>query len=232
MTTRRRPDDAAYEDDEWYPQMPKSALPNALFTSGSTTSTRSVTTATTQRRPRSIPPRASALTSAQVQVKYGQPPPRRKDTEAPTRKWRPHPLFFIGLALIVAILGWVVLTSVAAWVTNMENHWHYGYPRTAQYDVVVGHNDSSAHPSHFIALNYNGQVEVIEFPGGDVSHARLYTGFDVLGQDASLSPVTLSFQDVNGDGKLDMIVTVENSHLVFLNKQVKGVWQFVKPQNP
>jgi len=171
-----------------------------------------------QRRS-SIPARASR---SRVDVVPG-PPPRRTSstshkTEALPRRWRLHPLLFVGLALIVAILGWVVFTSVATWVTNMENHWQYGYPRTAQYDVVVGHQDSAAHPSHFIVLNDDGQVEVIEFSGGDVSHARIYTGVAVVGADANLVPVTLSFRDVNGDGKLDMIVIAGNAQYVFLNE--------------
>lgn len=228
MTTRRRPDQpddgTEYDEDEeeWYPRMPKSALRSDIF-HGSATSTRSVLAASTNGRPRPIPPRASAAIT-QVRVKQGPPPPRRKDTEDLPRKWRPHPLLFIGLALIVAILGWVVLTSVAAWVTNMENHWQYGYPRTFQCDAVVGHQDSTTHPSHFIAMNLNGQVEVIEFPGGDTSHARIYTGMSIIGPDADKQPVTLSFQDVDGNGSLDMIVIAGNSRLVFLNRN----GQFVK----
>jgi len=40
--------------------------------------------------------------------------------------------------------------------------------------MVVGHNDSEAHPSHFIAINVDRHVDVIEFPGGDASKARIY----------------------------------------------------------
>lgn len=176
-----------------------------------------------QGRASRIPARASR---SSVEVVTGPPPrrqPSRRETEALPRR-RLHPLVFAGIALFIAILGWVVLTTVATWVTNMQDHWQYGYPRTAQYDIVVGHSDSPAHPSHFIALNLNGQVEIIEFPGGDASKARIYTGIAIVGPNATLNPVTLSFQDVNGDGLLDMIVTVGSSHYVFLNE--KG--QFVK----
>jgi len=172
------------------------------------------------RRSTPIPARASR---SRVEVVPG-PPPRqqpsrqRSVTEDLPRRWRLHPLVFVGLALIIAILGWVIFTTLATLVTNMENHWQYGYPRTAQYDVVVGHQDSAAHPSHFIVLNDHGQVEVIEFPGGDVSHAHIYTGVAVVGPDANLVPVTLAFRDVNGDGKLDMIVIAGNAQYVFLNE--------------
>jgi len=211
------------DEDAWYPRMPKSALryprtPDERLPARPRTPTYAVSRG---RPPSPYPQRASLQRPPPDEQRKG----RRSDA-LPRR--RMHPLVFIGIALFIALLGWVVLTTVAIWVTNTQEQWQYGYPRTAQYDVVVGHHDSATHPSHFIALNLNGQVEVIEFPGGDASKARIYTGLTVVvGQNANLVPVTLSFQDVNGDGLPDMIVTVGNAHYVFLNQ--KG--QFVKSQN-
>lgn len=190
---------------------------------------RSVVYRTTDAHPaaRPVSPVRIPARASRIEISKGPAPRRpseRRKTEQLPRTWRLHPLVFVGLALLIAILGWVVFTSVATWVTNAENHWQYGYPRTAQYDVVVGHQDSVAHPSHFIALNYDGQVEVIEFPGGDVSHARIYTGVALVGPNANLVPVTLAFRDVNGDGKLDMIIIAGNARYVFLNEN----GQFVK----
>ena len=84
-------------------------------------------------------------------------------------------------------------------------------------DAVVGHDDSPAHPSHFLALNLNRHILVIELPAGDPSKARIYSGPVLLGQGQELTPVTLSFQDVNGDGKPDLLVWVGDTHVVFLN---------------
>ena len=61
-------------------------------------------------------------------------------------------------------------------------------------------------PATFIALNYNGRVEVIEFPGGDASHARIYLGPQLYGAGSDLVPVTLSFVDVSGNHQPDMLV--------------------------
>ena len=44
----------------------------------------------------------------------------------------------------------------------------YGQQRHFEIDAVVGHNDSAANPSHFTAENDNGQIIVIELPGGNV----------------------------------------------------------------
>jgi hypothetical protein len=82
---------------------------------------------------------------------------------------------------------------------------------------VVGHDDSVTNPSHFLALNLNRHVEVIEFPGGDATHAKVYLGPILVGPGQDLAPVTLTFKDVNHDGKLDMIVNVQDSHFIFLN---------------
>jgi FG-GAP repeat len=55
--------------------------------------------------------------------------------------------------------------------------------------------------------------------------------FLLSGQDISLIPVTVSLKDVNGDGKPDLIVNIQQSHFVFLNQKVNGVWQFVPAPN-
>ena len=128
-----------------------------------------------------------------------------------------HWLFFVGLAMFTMLIGWILLTTVANWWQVTQDDWHYGRPRTYQVDAVVGHNDSPTNPSHFIAINLRGQVEIIEFPGGDATKAKIYMGAHLIGSGDNLAPVTLTFQDVNGDGKIDMIVNVQGSHFIFLN---------------
>jgi len=82
---------------------------------------------------------------------------------------------------------------------------------------VVGHDDSPAHPSHFIAINLDRHVVVIELPGGDASKAKIYNGPTLLRPGQDLPPVTLSFRDVNGDGLLDMLITIAGSSIIFDN---------------
>lgn len=115
------------------------------------------------------------------------------------------------------IIGWVAFNALGNWWQVTQDDWYYGRPRTFQTDAVVGHNDSASNPSHFIVINLNRHILIIELPGGDSSKARIYTGPILIGQGQDLTPVTLSFRDVNGDGRPDMIVNVQDSHFVFFN---------------
>jgi hypothetical protein len=135
--------------------------------------------------------------------------------EMPRR--RPHWLLWVGIVMLLFIGGIWLVNTVGTWITNEQNNLTYGMPRTYQTDAVVGHNDSLAHESHFIALNLNGQVEVIEIPGGDPSKEKVYIGPTIFSPDPEFVPVTVSFEDVNGDGKPDMEIHIQSQTIVFLN---------------
>lgn len=177
-----------------------------------------------------IPPRRTAT---QARIPAVQPTPSRvyiddkntRTTDAyhPPRRFvtgqrRFHWLVFVGLALFVMILGWLALSALGSWWQTTQNDWRFGRPRTFQIDQVVGHRDSPQNPSHFIAMNLNRHILVIEIPGGDVSKSVVYSGPTLLGPGQDLTPVTLSFQDVNHDGRLDMIVNVQGSQFIYLNE--------------
>ncbi len=127
-----------------------------------------------------------------------------------------HWLWILGIGMIVMLLLWIGGSLVVIWWQNYQDDVKYGHPRTYQTDARVGHNDAHT-PSHFLALNLNRQVEVIEFPGGDVTKAKVYIGPTLLGQESDLDIVTVSFKDVNGDGKPDMILDVANAKYVYIN---------------
>ncbi len=132
---------------------------------------------------------------------------------------RAHPLLLLGAGMIFMLLLWTMLTLVASWWNTTWDDIHYGRPRTFQTDVVVGQNDSASNPSHFIALNLNGRIEVIEFPGGDASKARIYIGPQLYGSGQELIPVTLTFVDVNGNHHPDMVIRFQDTRIVYINDQ-------------
>lgn len=154
--------------------------------------------------------------------------PKTPPPTAPARKGvslrrrlslRAHPLLLLGLGMIFMLVLWTLLTMAANWWNTTWDDIHYGRPRTYQVDAVVGQNDSASNPSHFIALNLKGRIEVIEFPGGDASKARIYIGPQLYGNGQELIPVTLSFVDVNGNHHPDMIIHFQDTNIVYINDQ-------------
>jgi hypothetical protein len=121
---------------------------------------------------------------------------------------RLHWLFFIGIGMAIALVlffGWQwIATSIQT--NNMNST--YGMPRTYQIDAVVGHGDSAVHPSHFIFQNLAGHIIVIELPGGNIKNAHIYGGPTIYTANAAQVPVTGRFEDVNGDGRPDMILSI------------------------
>ncbi len=141
---------------------------------------------------------------------------------------RLHPFVFLGTGMLATLALIAVLSIVTSWFTTTLDDLRYGRPRTFQIDAYVGHNESPGMPSHFLAVNLHGRIEVIELPGGDASHARIYIGPQLYGTDADLIPVTLSFIDVNGDHKPDMIITFQGTQVVFINDQ--GGFRPLRPE--
>jgi hypothetical protein len=165
----------------------------------------SIATVQTNRRP--------LIDTEDVVTRDGEKIKGRDQEDGPRFHW----LFYVGMAMLVMTLMWGGLSALNSWWQVKHDDMLYGRPRTYQVDQVVGHDDSPSKPSHFIALNLNRHIEIIEFPGGDPSKAKIYIGPVLEGPGQDLAPVTLAFKDVNGDGKLDMIVMVQDSRFVFIN---------------
>lgn len=127
------------------------------------------------------------------------------------------PLLYLGLGMLVMLVLWVGLNAVFGWWNTFMDDWRYGRPRTYQVDARVGHNEQTGRPSHFIAINLNKHIQIIELQGGDPAKARIYTGPQLYGENDDLVPVTLRFEDVNGDKKPDMIVLFQQTHIIFMN---------------
>jgi hypothetical protein len=147
-----------------------------------------------------------------------QPQPGRIPQQQPRvspKKQRQHWLVYAGLCLFVMLFGWIVFTLAANWWRVFQDDWHYGRPRTFHLDADVGHGGMS----HFTVENLSGQILVTEIPLHDQTHAKLYSGPQLSGENAALAPATLAFEDVNGDGFSDMILIVEDTKHVFLGSR-------------
>src|SRR2546429_3255221 len=109
----------------------------------------------------------------------------------PVTKSRPQPrlhwLTLLGLGMIIALALVLAGQLATNWLMRTWDDLHYGQPRTFQVDAYVGH-ESGKTPSHFIALNLQGRIEVIELPGGDAAHAHIYVGPQLIGPNADLIP--------------------------------------------
>lgn len=224
-------------EDDLYASNPPRPRSSAIRLNPPTTRRGSRDVDAEPRRPSpNIPPRRTQRQD------YGPLPaaarPARSTTttyESPTFKRERrgvHWLLYVGLGMLAALALWALGANALTWGTNEYNNIVYGYPRTFQIDAVVGHNDSSRNPSHFVAVNLHGQIIIFELPGGDPSKSKDYIGPDLIGPQDDLLPVTLSFADLNHDGVVDMIVHVSDKDFIFcnnLNAKPQPVFQACGP---
>lgn len=162
---------------------------------------------------------------------------RRTDTMLPTTKTqegrrpvqhqrpRRHWLVSLGLGMVLMLLLVCAWQFVLPRATNVYNDWRYGQPRTFQTDAFVGHETVATIPSHFIALNLNGDIQVIELPGGDQSKAQRFQVTQLSGSTAASIPVTLQFVDPTHTHHPDMLVHIQDTQILL--KNVNGTFKVV-----
>ncbi|HZU01994.1 MAG TPA: hypothetical protein VFA10_20145 [Ktedonobacteraceae bacterium] len=127
------------------------------------------------------------------------------------RNWRSqryHPLLYIGTCMLLLCTAYLFALQGLVWGFDLSSDARYGTPRTFQLDAVVGHHDSPEHQTHFIVLNLHGQIEIIEIPGGDPSHERVYVGPLLKGAGAAKEVVTVQIQNGQKAGKPNLLVRV------------------------
>lgn len=132
-----------------------------------------------------------------------------------------HTIAYIVTGLLALLAVYTIMGNVVGWARSRIDDVRYGATRTYQVDEVVGHDDGAGTPTHFIAMNLNRQVVVIEIPGGDASKIRTLTGPYLFGAGEDKTPVLLRFDDLNNDGSKDLIVNVKNEEIVYLNKDAQ-----------
>jgi hypothetical protein len=153
-------------------------------------------------------------------IRHGPPVPRAsrlpvqtRVEEAPRTKrrfsWKGY---FVGFVLLM-ICGYILVNLVLSVIHTTSDNLTYGNPRTSQTDKDVGHGGVS----HFTALNLGGHILVTEVVNDDPSRVKVYAILTIDGDHADLPPATLSFEDRDGNGLLDMVVHVNESKYVWPN---------------
>ncbi|MFL5625000.1 MAG: hypothetical protein ACJ788_05330 [Ktedonobacteraceae bacterium] len=139
---------------------------------------------------------------------HHEPPPTKQQPPKQPHHW----LFWFGCIFCTMLVGWTVLSVLSGFLQHKRDDLLYGNPRTFQIDAMVGHY---GRVSHFLAVNLDGYIEIFETQHGHPEAAKIYTPTALLISPAD--PVTLSFQDVSGNGKLDMIITSPSFQEVLFN---------------
>lgn len=120
--------------------------------------------------------------------------------------------------LLAAVAVYAVVGALYGYLQTGVDDLRYGRPRTVQLEGYVGHNEAPGRPTHLIGLNLNRQITLIELPGGDATQARTYLGPYLVGAREDLTPVSLALSDVDGDGASDLLVSVRDEQIVYLNR--------------
>lgn len=169
--------------------------------------------------PGTIPKRAHA---EKMQPAGNTAPTTDSTGAAPLPKPRIHltkerVIIILFSGMVIALLLMWAATAIVNWWINVQQDWTYTANfRTYSVDQAVGHNgDSPEHPSHFIIQNDKGHILIIELPADDPKKAVLITGTTLIGADRE--PVTVTFQDTTGSGRLDLILHVQGQQIVCLN---------------
>ncbi|MGQ9927104.1 MAG: FG-GAP repeat domain-containing protein [Chloroflexaceae bacterium] len=126
-----------------------------------------------------------------------------------------------ALAFVLATLAiHVLMGALAERALVMLDDLRYGRPRTAHVTGYVGHGaEGVGRPTHIVAMNLERQVVVLELPGSDPHQARSLPGPYLFGKGQDLAPVVLSLHDMDGDGLADLVLTVSNEQVVYLNRE-------------
>lgn len=115
-------------------------------------------------------PAAAVEKRVRYEFRPGQTIPRRAHAVSPggtnttgdvpglipqKRAHAPSWLLYIGVGMLAMLALWAGLHTLLSWWQVRSDDSTYGYPRTYQFDAVVGHSDSRNNPTHIIIINLN-----------------------------------------------------------------------------
>ncbi len=125
--------------------------------------------------------------------------------------------YVVAALLALAALA-LMANSLVTWTQTKIDDMRYGRPRTTSLSGFVGHNETGGVPSQFVAMNVNRRVIVFELPGGDPAQTRTLQGPYLFGANEDLTPVRLRLALINDDQASDLVVSVKNEEIVYINE--------------
>jgi len=153
-----------------------------------------------------------------LQPAYMMAQPQRRAARMP---------YIITTILVLAALALTASSLVITWTQIKIDDLRYGRPRTTSLSGFVNHNETGGVPSQFVAMNVNRRVVVFEIPGGDPAQTRTLTGPYLFGANENLTPVRLRLALVNDDKESDLVVSVKNEEIVYINEN--GNFRLITP---
>ena len=150
------------------------------------------------------PPQPKRRASRAYDLQTERLPVPRQTIAPPTRRLKKRSrnlLTPFGVGMLLVVLVFVLWNMVVMpWWHGLEVQWHYGDQRVSVFGADVGHGGVS----RFIAFEDGEEIVVVEVV------AKKYTVYTIALTAQPNQLITLSVSDVNGDGKPDLIVHVDN----------------------
>lgn len=165
--------------------------------------------------------RSTATQRATRTLSVNSPKAARATTRLPNTL-----LYALALLLIIVLVN-LILNPVLNWGRTKLDDLRYGRPRTVQTAAFVGHDEANGLPSHFVAMNLERRVVILEMPGGDAAKTRTIVGPYLFGAGEDLTPVLLRFEDVNADKRPDMLVNVKQEEMVYINDAAENTFRII-----
>lgn len=135
--------------------------------------------------------------------------------------------FWLITVILAIVATYLIVDRLVTWGHIRLDDLRYGRPRTTHLEGFVGH-DPGGRPSHFIALNLQRQVIVLELVSGDPAQVRSFPGPYLFGANEALTPVDISLSDVDSDGLNDLLVNARNEQVIYLNRD--GTFRLPTPE--
>lgn len=167
-----------------------------------------------------IPPRASDAYQGATTRQFDTETSHEQPAASPKQG---HWLTPVGCGAVL-VLGAVIVWSwvIVPTYQNVTDHWNYGNSHIAGADIVM-----NGQSERFISFDDRGHITVIEIPDAHPDKSRIYQAAQLVGDDSTNRIVTVTFTDVNHDGKTDLVIHVEGEQgYVVLFQTANGfTWQ-------